>query len=127
MEYELDFIRALLGDSIKVAGGPDLRKDLRARRYDPSRELRDIVGLMIGLEPRDAQRLRSELEVYGYAVTSSPAGFRALGPDIFIEVIEDRVRSSIRELHLTLRAAPGERSHSFGDASRLLLADTTAV
>ena len=130
MEYHADFIRRIAGDSVAESDRTDLRRRLRVNRYDGTRLMRDVAGVVVETDCADAARLERELIAYGLNVR--PAGGSATRVDgLGLTIRAHRAGESggrIRELRLALaRPASDTRSVRLGPASRMRFVDDTTI
>jgi hypothetical protein len=126
MEYEADFIAELLGSGATVDRA-DLRRRLRSRRYDPGKQLVDVVAVELASDAAELALLREELQQYGWSVTRQARGmFVAHGGGISITGVE-REFVGITAVVLRLRGVlPIRGTRVIGSTEIQILSDTMA-
>lgn len=85
-EYARGFLAALF-PTRGLAADDVTRASFLAARFDPTRDLDDVVGLALEVSPEDHRRLTADLAALGYAATARADGGHDLrGPDVEVTV-----------------------------------------
>jgi len=103
---------------------PLSRQQERFWDYRPDQILDNVVGLTLALRQEDASQLATQLELFGWSVRPTGAGFLATGPEVEIRVVPAGTRTGIKEVRLHLRRPVPRQTLPLGKAE-LRLAGAT--
>lgn len=103
---------------------PLSREEYLQRKFLPDHPLDNIVGLTAALNPANASRLGTELELAGWTVQRGSGGFVATGPDIKFTVVPAKAREGIQQAELSLRHPVPEQRIELGSTELLLKGNT---
>ncbi len=115
MQYHEDYLR-LWNPGLGPEQDSISREHHRAMEFDPSRYLRDVVGLTLALTPRQSKRLLGTLSALGYETEVAAGISTARGPGIEFRIVEARpdVRG-VTEIRMSLqRPKTGRATFEFG-------------
>jgi hypothetical protein len=86
------------------------------------RLFKDIAEITVALPEPEAERLRCELNLYGYGITQEQNGFLLTGPDIRIRIESDKQdRYGVQSVIMKTKSYAGTSTHRIGTGCVLTL------
>lgn len=128
MQYHEDYLR-LWNPGLPPEEDGITREHHRAIEFEPSRYLRDVVGLTLALTPRQSERLLGTLSALGYETAVAAGVSTARGPGIEFRIVDARpgVRG-VTEIRMSLqRPKTGETTFQFGHSILTFDSDSFAT
>lgn len=128
MQYHEDYLRLWHPGLAPEQDGISRRRH-RAMEFEPSRYLRDVVGLTLALTPRQSERLLERLSALGYETEVAAGVSTARGPGVEFRLVEASPgRRGVTEIRMTLqRPKMGQTTFEIGQSTLTFDSDGVAT